>query len=165
MGTMTKPNSIEDVSFGREFVHTLKPFIAGLSISTVARESGLDESCIVALASNENPLGMPDGACRAIEILAKRGDAQYPDPEAHELKRSIGQIFQVPYSWIAVGNGSSELLEMAARAFVDQGQSVVVSQYAYSAYLLAVATVSARPIRMFVGNNSPWDRTSSPSIR
>jgi hypothetical protein len=31
--------------------------------------------------------------------------------------------------------------------------------------LLAVATVSARPIRMFVGNNSPWDRTSSPSIR
>lgn len=107
---------------------------------------GVDESRFITLASNENPLGMPDGACCAIETLAKYKDAQYPDPEAFGLKRSIEQMFLVPQSWIAVGNGSSELIELAARAFVDQGESVVVSQYAYSAYLLAVAAVNARPI-------------------
>jgi len=133
-------------SFGSEHVRALKPYLAGRQISAVAREFELDEAQIIKLASNENPLGMPIIARRAIEALAESGSAEYPDPDAYELKMSLKESFQVPHSWLTVGNGSSELLDIIVKAFVQNGQSVVVSQYAFSAYLLSILGVNARPI-------------------
>jgi len=132
--------------FGPDYVRALAPYIAGRSIAVVAREFGLVESHIIKLASNENPLGMPSGARRAIEALARAGTTEYPDPDAYELKAAIAQSLQISRSWITIGNGSSDILEMIAKAFVEDGKSVVVSQYAFSAYLLAIAGVNARPI-------------------
>ncbi|NCX66735.1 MAG: histidinol-phosphate transaminase, partial [Burkholderiaceae bacterium] len=47
---------------GLDHVHAIAPYVGGRPISEVAREFGLDESAIVKLASNENPLGMPTSA-------------------------------------------------------------------------------------------------------
>jgi histidinol-phosphate aminotransferase len=124
----------------------MKPYAAGQPISAIAREFGLDEKEIIKLASNENPLGMPSCARLAIEELARCGEPRYPDPDAYQLKTAIEQTLQIPRAWITIGNGSSDLLKMAGNAFVEKGQSVVVSQYAFSAYLLAVAGVGARSI-------------------
>jgi histidinol-phosphate aminotransferase len=132
--------------FGPNYVQSLKPYVAGRSIAAVARELGLDESEILKLASNENPFGMPNDARRVLETLARSGGTAYPDPDAYELKTAITQALQIPRSWITIGNGSSDLLEMTTKALVEKGQSVVVSQYAFSAYLLAIQGVNARPI-------------------
>lgn len=133
-------------TFGPEYVRSLQVYVAGRPISAVAREYSLDESEIIKLASNENPLGMPESARRAIEAVACSGTSAYPDPDAYELKSAIQAAIPVPRSWITVGNGSNDLLEMAVKAFVERGQSAVVSQYAFSAYLLAIAGVNARAI-------------------
>jgi histidinol-phosphate aminotransferase len=138
--------SINSFIFGPEYVRSLKPYVAGKPISAVAREFGFDENKIVKLASNENPRGMPVGARVAVEAVIRHGPAAYPDPDAYELKTILEQTIHIPRTWITVGNGSNDLLEMSARAFVERGQSVVVSQYAFSAYLLAIAGVGARPI-------------------
>ncbi|HEY0877210.1 MAG TPA: histidinol-phosphate transaminase, partial [Zeimonas sp.] len=43
-----------------EYVRAIAPYQAGKPISELAREYGLDPDRIVKLASNENPLGMPE---------------------------------------------------------------------------------------------------------
>ena len=54
------------MNFGPDYVRAIAPYQGGKPISEVAREFGLDEARIVKLASNENPLGIPDSAKQAM---------------------------------------------------------------------------------------------------
>lgn len=129
--------------FGPEYVRAIAPYQGGKPISEVAREFGLDESKIVKLASNENPLGMPESARRAMQA-AMSDIGRYPDGNGFELKRAISARYDVPQDWITLGNGSNDILELAARAFVQPGQSVVYAQYSFAVYPLATQAVGAR---------------------
>ena len=125
---------------GPEYVRAIAPYQAGKPISEVAREFGLDEAKIIKLASNENPLGMPDSARQAMQdAVADIG--RYPDANGFELKAAISERYQVPQDWITLGNGSNDILELAARAFVQPGQSVVFAQYSFIVYALATQAV------------------------
>ncbi|MBB5447262.1 MULTISPECIES: histidinol-phosphate transaminase [unclassified Paraburkholderia] len=132
-------------SFGPSYVRAIAPYIAGKPISEVAREFGLDEASIVKLASNENPLGMPESAQRAMaQAIADLG--RYPDSNGFELKAALAARYGVPAGWITLGNGSNDILELAAHAFVEKGQAVVFSQYSFAVYALATQGVGARAI-------------------
>lgn len=133
--------------FGPSYVRAIAPYVAGKPISEVAREFGLDEARIVKLASNENPLGMPESAQRA--ILQAVGQApgelgRYPDSNAFDLKAALAARYDVPPEWITLGNGSNDILEMAAHAFVERDQSIVYSQYSFAVYALATQGLGAR---------------------
>ncbi|MDB5796895.1 MAG: histidinol-phosphate transaminase [Paucimonas sp.] len=131
--------------FGPDYVRAIAPYQGGKPISEVAREFGLVESTIVKLASNENPLGMPESARRAIE-KAMNELGRYPDSNGFDLKRAISEKYRVPPDWITLGNGSNDILELAAHAFVQPGQSVVYSEYSFAVYPLATQAVGARAI-------------------
>ena len=133
------------MNFGPDYVRAIAPYQGGKPISEVAREFGLDESRIVKLASNENPLGIPDSAKRAMNA-AMADLARYPDSNGFELKAAISAKFGVPTDWITLGNGSNDILELAARSLVSAGQSVVYSQYSFAVYPLATQAVGARAI-------------------
>ena len=125
-------------------MRAIAPYQAGKPISEVAREFGLDEATIVKLASNENPFGMPESAQHAMpQAAADLG--RYPDANGFELKQAIS-AYDVPADWITLGNGSNDILEIAAHAFVQKGQSVVYSQYSFAVYALATQGVGARAI-------------------
>jgi len=81
--------------FGPEYVRAIAPYQAGKPISEVAREFDLDEAEIIKLASNENPLGMPDSARQAI-LEAMSGIGRYPDANGFELKAAISARYSVP---------------------------------------------------------------------
>ena len=131
--------------FGPEYVRAIAPYQAGKPISEVAREFGLDEAKIVKLASNENPLGMPASARNAMQAaIADIG--RYPDANGFELKAAISRRYNVPQEWITLGNGSNDILELAAHAFVQPGESVVFSQYSFIVYALAAQAVGGRGI-------------------
>ncbi len=132
-------------TFGPDYVRAIAPYQGGKPIAEVAREFGLDEASIVKLASNENPLGLPASAKAAIQ---KTFDelARYPDSNGFDLKGAIHQKFGVPTDWITLGNGSNDILELAARALVQPGESVVYSQYSFAVYPLATQAVGARAI-------------------
>ena len=107
--------------FGPEYARALAPYIAGRPISEVAREYGLDESKIVKLASNENPLGMPPSAKAA--MLKELDDlGRYPDSNGFVLKGVLARKFDLPDTWFTLGNGSNEILEICAHALVEPGQ-------------------------------------------
>ena len=131
--------------FGPDYVRAIAPYQGGKPISEVAREFGLEESRIIKLASNENPLGMPPSARTAMQkAIDELG--RYPDSNGFELKQAISARYQVPADWITLGNGSNDILELAAHAFVEPGQSVVYAQYSFAVYPLATQAVGAQAI-------------------
>lgn len=133
------------IQFGPDYVRAIAPYQGGKPIAEVAREFGLDEAKIVKLASNENPLGMPDSAKQAIlEAMGEIG--RYPDSNGFELKAAITSKYGVPPDWITLGNGSNDILELAAHALVQPNQSVIYAQYSFAVYALATQAVGARAI-------------------
>ncbi|MDE1156556.1 MAG: histidinol-phosphate transaminase [Acidobacteriaceae bacterium] len=132
--------------YGQSYVQSLPLYIPGKSAVSVAREHGFEESSILKMASNENPLGMSEHAKHALAELAANPSSSYPDSEATALKQALSERFHVDSAGIIVGNGSSEILELAARAFAGNGCSVVMSQYAFASYSLATMAVNATPV-------------------
>ncbi|HEY8607419.1 MAG TPA: histidinol-phosphate transaminase [Noviherbaspirillum sp.] len=131
--------------FGPDYVRAIAPYQGGKPIAEVAREFGLDEAKIVKLASNENPLGMPASAREAM-LAALADTARYPDSNGFELKQAIKAKYGVPQDWITLGNGSNDILELAAHALVQPGQAVVYAQYSFAVYPLATQAVGGRAI-------------------
>src|SRR5476649_1116184 len=140
-------------NYGPEHVRAIAPYQAGKPIAEVAREFGLDEASIVKLASNENPFGVPESAKQA--MLAAAADlGRYPDANGFDLKAALAKRYDVPADWITLGNGSNDILEIAAHAFVEKGQAVVYAQYSFAVY--ALATLDADTRLVFVANpNNP----------
>jgi histidinol-phosphate aminotransferase len=131
--------------FGPDYVRAIAPYQGGKPIAEVAREFGLDEADIVKLASNENPFGVPESSKRAMAVAAAEL-GRYPDANGFELKAALASRYDVPADWITLGNGSNDILEIAAHAFVQKGESVVFSQYSFAVYALATQGVGARAI-------------------
>lgn len=123
-------------------IRSIAPYQSGKPISELARELGLDEAGIVKLASNENPLGISPLAKQAIAD-AMAGIALYPDGNAFELKQAICAKFGVEAAQIVPGNGSNDVLEIAARAFLAPGLEAVYSQHAFAVYPLVTQAIGA----------------------
>src|SRR6266571_247261 len=127
------------------YVRAIAPYQPGKPISELAREMSLDEKKIVKLASNENPFGVSPKAKAAIKReLAEL--ARYPDGNAFELKAALARRYGVPQECIVVGNGSNDLLELAAGAFLAPGRAAVYSQHAFAVYPLATQARGAEGI-------------------
>jgi len=126
-------------------VSALQAYIPGKPIDDLVREFGLKPEQVVKLASNENPLGMPASAKRAIEqALGQLG--RYPDPGGFALKQVIAQKFNVPVEWVTLGNGSNDILELVSLALLVPGDAVVYAQYSFSVYRIATQARGARHI-------------------
>lgn len=126
-------------------VSALAPYQPGKPVSEIARQFGLNEADIVKLASNENPLGMSPKARAA--MLEAAGDlGRYPDPNGFELKAVLAARHDVPAEWITLGNGSNDILELVAHAFLVPGTSSVFAQYSFAVYALATQATGAKAI-------------------
>lgn len=129
------------------YIRDIAPYQPGKPISELAREMGLEEAGIIKLASNENPLGVSPRAQRAIEAaIASLG--RYPDGNGFDLKAALSRRFRVSPERIALGNGSNDVLEMAARAFLAPGLQAIYSQHAFAVYPLAVQAVGAAGVEV-----------------
>lgn len=131
--------------FGSDAIRAIAPYQGGKPIAEVAREFDLDVTKIIKLASNENPLGTPESARQAM-LQAAADVGRYPDANGFDLKAAISAKYQVPQAWITLGNGSNDLLELAAHALVQAGQAVMYAQYSFLVYALATQAVGARAI-------------------
>ncbi len=133
-----------------DYIRAISPYIPGKPITQLAREMGLPVERIVKLASNENPLGMSPLARRAVEA-SLAGIERYPDQ--HDLIAALANRHGVSPAQIVLGNGSNDVLDMAARVFLAPGRSAVFSQHAFAVYPLATmsagATCLAAPARDF----------------
>jgi histidinol-phosphate aminotransferase len=124
------------------YIRAIAPYQGGRPISEIARQFGIDEADIVKLASNENPLGMSPKAQLAIDD-ALLDIARYPDGNSFALREAVSKKFGVAPQQIAFGNGSNDILELAARAFLQASDEVIYSQHAFAVYSLVTQAVGA----------------------
>lgn len=129
------------------YIRSIAPYQPGKPISELARELGLEEKSIIKLASNENPLGVSPKAQTAIRA-AIDGLALYPDGNGFELKHALSSHLGVGMDQLVLGNGSNDVLELAARAFLQPSNSAVYAQHAFAVYPLVVQAIGATGIEV-----------------
>jgi histidinol-phosphate aminotransferase len=123
-------------------VQKLSPYVPGKPVDELARELGLEPAGIVKLASNENPLGPGAKALAAIHAeLAEL--TRYPDGNGFELKSKLAERCRVSAAQVTLGNGSNDILELVARAYLAPGLNAVFSQHAFAVYPIVTQAVGA----------------------
>ena len=124
------------------YIRGIAPYQPGKPISELAREMGLQESSIIKLASNENPRGASPKAVEAMRAaIGETG--RYPDGNGFALKEALSRRYGLSPDRIVIGNGSNDVLEMVARAFLAPGSSTVYSEHAFAVYPLVTQATGA----------------------
>jgi len=98
-----------------------------------------------ALDHNENPLGPSPLAVKAIQCLLQ-GIHRYPDCHGHDLRERLAERFGVTPAHIALGNGSSELIDLCARCFLGPGAEAIVGDPAFAFYGRAIQAVGSQRV-------------------
>lgn len=124
-------------------VQKLSPYVPGKPVDELARELDLDPAGIVKLASNENPLGPSPRALEAIRAALPEL-TRYPDGNGFELKTKLAARCGVSPAQVTLGNGSNDILDLVARAWLAPGLNAVFSQYAFAVYPIATQAVGAQ---------------------
>ncbi|HZE59843.1 MAG TPA: histidinol-phosphate transaminase [Burkholderiales bacterium] len=136
---------VDPCELSPSYVRSIAPYQPGKPISELAREMGMDERSIVKLASNENPRGIGPRTRAAIDA-ALADVARYPDGNGFALKQALAGRYGVDMASIVLGNGSNDVLELVALAFLGPGRAAVMSQHAFAVYPLATQARGARSI-------------------
>lgn len=97
----------------------------------------------IKMASNENPLGMGPLAARA--VADSIGELHiYPDGGAGELTRALGAATGLDPACIITGNGSDEVIFLAAAAYLNPGDTVLVADHTFSEYRFSSTLMDGR---------------------
>jgi histidinol-phosphate aminotransferase len=126
-------------------VRAIAPYVPGKPIAETARELGMPEADILKMASNESPLGPSPKALAAIRGALSELH-YYPDGSGYELKRILAARLGLQPPNFVLGNGSNDVLELVARAFLTREDSAVHSQHAFMVYPLAIQAIGAKAI-------------------
>ena len=102
---------------------------------------------VVKLNTNENPYLPSPLVTRVLESFDLDRLRRYPDPVFMELREKIAEIWHTTPARVFVGNGSDEVLTLAARAFVDDDEALGSFDPSYSLYktLAAIRNVPFVP--------------------
>ncbi|HEY0841755.1 histidinol-phosphate transaminase [Methylotenera sp.] len=128
-----------------QHIQKIAPYQGGKPITELAREMNLNVEDIVKLASNENPLGISPKADYAIQE-AILDIARYPDGNSFALREAVSNKFSVTPEQIVFGNGSNDILELVARAYLSSDGEVIYSQHAFAVYPLVTQAMGAKGV-------------------
>ena len=149
-----------------DYISTLVAYAPGKPIEEVEREYGIANS--VKLASNENPLGPAPKALHAIRAKLEQLHL-YPDGDCFYLKERLANKLGVAPDQLIFGNGSNEIIELAARTFMRAGDEAVMASQAFIVYKLVVQALGgvARqvPLRDFTHDLAAMSRVVSAKTR
>lgn len=141
------------LSLANPYVCDLVAYRPGKPIEETAREIGMSPADIVKLASNENSLGASPRAVRAMQEAAT-GVHIYPDGASYALRCKLAETFGLDVAQTAVGNGSSELIELMAHIFVRPGIETIAADYSFTLY--SIVTRLLNGTYKSVPNKADW---------
>ena len=117
------------------------PYQPGKPIDEVRRELGLED--VIKLASNENPYPPSPKVIAAISEAALEVN-RYPDSGCFYLRRELAKHLNVSEGHLIFGNGTDEVIVMVIRAFIEQGDEIVIAQPTFMVYSIAGNIVGAK---------------------
>jgi histidinol-phosphate aminotransferase len=122
-----------------------KPWIMGIAPYIPGRSTTDDGRKVVKLSSNENPLGTPEAARRAF-MQAALSLERYPDASGRIVREALAAKHGLDPARIIYGNGSDEVLHLAAGAFSGPGDEVIFVHYGFAVYEIAARRTGATPV-------------------
>jgi histidinol-phosphate aminotransferase len=122
----------------KPWIMAIAPYIPGRSTTDSGNKA-------VKLSSNENPLGTSPKAREAFAAAAG-GLERYPDASGSDLRDALAEKHGLDPMRIIYGNGSDEILHLAAGAFAGQGDEVIFVHYGFAVYEIAARRVGAVPV-------------------
>jgi histidinol-phosphate aminotransferase len=130
-------------------VFSIPPYVPGKPIEELQRELGIHEA--VKMASNENPLGPSPLAMEAMREQICNVHV-YPESSAPELREAIASRHGIPTEAVILGNGSDEIMALAAHVFIRPGQEAIMGSNCFSMYRIVVEAFGGEAKRIPLTN-------------
>jgi len=97
------------------------------------------------LSSNETPLGPSAKAVEAYGKVAGKLEL-YPDGSSTKLREAVAARYGLDPARILCGTGSDELLQLITRAYMQDGDEGIFSEYGFLVYRIAILAVGGKPV-------------------
>jgi len=130
-------------SLVRPEVYGLVPYVGGKSLDEMRRRYGRGD--FVKLASNENAYG-PSPRARAAIVRAASEAHRYPEGGYPALRAELARRHGVRAESVILGNGSNEVLVLAAGVFLRPGDEAVMAAPSFVVYEHAVRAAGGKPV-------------------
>ena len=98
----------------------------------------------IKLNTNENPYPPSPEALRAMREAVGPALRLYPPAEWHSLRAAIAREYAIPLANVFCGNGSDEVLSLIFRAFMNDGDVLLLPYPTYSLYPVLAAANGCR---------------------
>ena len=149
------------IQSGLEATHP-GPIHGGLNVRELEL-LGLCPEEVLDFSASINPLGAAPGVMEALRNLPV---CAYPDRSCLELRRALAAHLDIQPGSILVGNGSTELIHLIARAFLTPSATAVVFSPTFGEYAAAcrLSGVSPVSIRSQCEAQFQWDLTRALNL-
>jgi histidinol-phosphate aminotransferase len=140
----------------RAEVRGLPAYNAGLSGEFVRTRYGV--SHVAKLGSNENPRGASAAVLAHLAQSTTTGTlALYPDPSCSALRAVIAERLAVDPEQLLFGNGSEDLLAIAAHTFLAPGDEVVTVIPSFGLHIIYPQSVGAKVVTVPMRSDFEFD--------
>ena len=130
-----------------------RPVHGGLNIAELGT-LGLHPDDVLDFSASINPLGPSP---RAVEAARRANLSVYPDTECVRLREAIGDSLGVAPSRVLAGNGSTELIHLIARAFLDGKDTALSFVPTFGEYEAACRLQGVTPVALSPSDGFHWD--------
>ncbi|MEW6067240.1 MAG: histidinol-phosphate transaminase [Nitrospirota bacterium] len=138
-----------------EYISNIRPYVPGKPVEELERELGIKNS--IKLASNENPVGPSPMAIKAVlktltDPKISSNLNRYPDGSGYYIKEALSEKLSIKENEIILGNGSNELIDIAARTFLQIGDEAVMACPSFVVYPMSIQAIGGKPIQIALKN-------------
>jgi histidinol-phosphate aminotransferase len=135
-------------------IAALPTYRPGKGAAQAEAEHGITDA--IKLASNESPDAPLDPIVAAIAAAAL-GANRYPDHRATAVREAIAQWLGVGADQVAIGTGSSGLLQQFVLAYVDPGEEVLFPWRSFEAYPIFTNLVAGVSVTVPLTDDLAYD--------
>ena len=115
--------------------------------------SGINPDDVLDFSTCCNPYGPPKQLRRAIR---ETDFSLYPDPESTAMLLSLAQKLGIDPETLILGSGSTEIIRLAAAAYLGPGDRVVMPSPTYGEYELACRIVNSHVIKFILNEKDDF---------
>ena len=139
-----------------------RPTHGGTNIAEL-RSLRLRPEDVLDFSASINPLGAPPCVAQAMSGVDL---AAYPDTECTALREALAERLGVSTAHILVGNGSTELIHLAARAYLDGGDGAVIFAPTFGEFEAACNAQNAEVVGIVARecNGFDWDIANAEEV-
>jgi histidinol-phosphate aminotransferase len=148
------PKSSTFTALANPYLNDIEPYLPGLTRREAAERYHLPPEKLIKLSSNENPLGPPPLAIRAVQRMLTELH-RYPDSKALALRRQIAEMEGLGPENVIVGAGSTEIMSFIIRAFSRPDDEIVSMDPSFTVYAELATADGRRPV--FIRLDHPFE--------